>query len=100
MGNRDSNLRIKTSRGNRSTDRKNDSQLVKQVRNRAITKKAVANRAIQAYKGAQGSSSRRVNRAAQKIGDTPVKLGKVGRPPTVRSLAKSTGTGKAKGKRK
>tara|TARA_B100001250_G_C19522974_1_gene666808 strand:- start:149 stop:673 length:525 start_codon:yes stop_codon:yes gene_type:complete len=85
------NIRIKTKHGNRILDERRDRRIDEAHANRtSITQRTTADRAVQAFKGAENSG--KVNRAlaqvAEELGNITYNDGKPGRPPTIKSMAK------------
>lgn len=84
--NSNSNIRIKSVSGNRSTDRINDAKIISSIQNGTLPRGAVAERAKQAYKGTLDATSPSVQRTNEIIGNMTVDTGKRGPKPKIKNL--------------
>lgn len=87
-----SNVRIKSARGNVSTDRRNDRVIIDALSSGgAVSTAAGARRAVQAYKGGraatQATGNRTVGRLTDRIGELTVSTGRRGRPRKIKNMA-------------
>jgi hypothetical protein len=87
--NDDNNLRIKSQEGNRSIDKKNENDLIQCIENKeSITSKDTAEFAAKAYKANKDSDNAQMECLVEKLGNMTFNDGSVGRPITIKSLAK------------
>ena len=85
------NLRMKSAKGNRSTDRLNDAAILQAQRTGDRLNPAAAKRAVQAYKGGSVDPSVAGKDGAwttSAIGEMRANTGKPGQPPKVKNLAR------------
>jgi hypothetical protein len=88
--NRNSNVRLTTPRQNRKVDKRRDGRIIEAVNtNGPLVHQSTAQRARQIYQANIQANTSAVRKAAQKIGNLPVRTGAVGRPKLVKNISRA-----------